>query len=237
MELCSTELKHKKKLTDKETADIIKKTAVPALEREAVINKWINSSNIANDPVLKEYGIGINLRMHEFDGRVLQAPDIEYQTTAVSSRQIAEKGAWNHTNVPFKNPVGIKCWLIINSSRESRQSLERFSDAMIRVGRSHGMTIDPPLDIINADRNLYVTLPQITTKYKGLDLIVAVFGGANDNYRIIKTFADLEQGIATQVVADKNVYKLNDLTVSNILLKVNNKLKGRNFVLSKNGFE
>jgi len=73
-------------------------------------------------------------------------------------------------------------------------------------------------------------------KYKPLDLVVVVFGGTITAYKVVKTCGDITYGVATQGVEDRNVNRINDQTVSNILLKVNTKLGGRNFLLSTQGF-
>jgi hypothetical protein len=70
MELCITELKHQRKLNEKQTADIIKQTAVKAPDRMAYIQNWINRSQIDQDPVLKQFNIDVNLKITELDGRV-----------------------------------------------------------------------------------------------------------------------------------------------------------------------
>ena len=79
LELCDTELKHQKKLTDRQTADVIKHTAVKATDRLNYIQNWINISNINKDPILKEFNIDVSLKVTELDGRVLEAPDIVYK--------------------------------------------------------------------------------------------------------------------------------------------------------------
>jgi eukaryotic translation initiation factor 2C len=235
LELCLTELKQKKKLTEEETATIIKHTAVPATERADYIRNWVVGSDIKKDPVLKEYNIDVDLQMMKVEGRVLDAPDVEYTPNSVV-RNIAEKGSWDHRNLKFKNPVSIKRWIIINNSPRTR-SLDGFIDMFIRVGSIHGMKIEAPLyvsPLCRNDREFADCLRKSVATNKQLDLVVAVFGGKTNNYKTLKTMGDLELGVPTQGVAEKNVYKLSDQTISNILLKVNTKLKGRNFSLHKN---
>jgi eukaryotic translation initiation factor 2C len=70
-------------------------------------------------------------------------------------------------------------------------------------------------------------------KYKPLDLVLVIFSGTSSAYKVIKTCGDLLYGVATQGVEEKNVFKSQDQTVSNILLKINNKLGGVNFALSR----
>lgn len=49
---------------------------------------------------------------------------------------------------------------------------------------------------------------------------------------MVKTCGDLTYGVLTQGVEDKNVNRIQDQTISNILLKINTKLSGRNWLLS-----
>lgn len=49
---------------------------------------------------------------------------------------------------------------------------------------------------------------------------------------MLKTCGDLKHGILTQGVEERNVNKMQDQTLSNILLKINTKLGGRNWLLS-----
>ena len=240
LELCSTELKHKKKLDEKETADIIKRTAVPALERASYIENWIKNSNISNDFVLKDFNIGVNIKMVEMDVRVLEAPDIEYSSadkSKVPARLIGEKGSWDHRNFKFRNAVPIKRWIVINCSFRVK-SLDNLIDELIRVGKIHGMTIEKPLDVVpfrGSDQKLDEMFSNLVIKHKPLDLILVCLSGKSIAYNVIKTCGDLKFGVPTQAVEDRSAGQVKEQTVSNILLKINTKLKGRNFVLSRTG--
>ena len=65
-----------------------------------------------------------------------------------------------------------------------------------------------------------------------LELVVAIFSGTSLMYNMLKTCGDLKHGILTQGVEERNVNKMQDQTLSNILLKINTKLGGRNWLLS-----
>jgi eukaryotic translation initiation factor 2C len=238
MELCRTELKHQKKLTDRQTADVIKQTAVKATERLSYIQNWINKSSIDKDPILKEFNIDVSLKLVEVDGRVLEAPDIAYgPQNGVSSKKIAENGSWDHRNFKFNKTIEIKNWVLINYSNRVRgQQAEDFISSLMKMGNIHGIPISDPLDMIdlcrkNREADVAKSFSEIVTKYKQLALIVVILPGTSRIYNVIKTCGDLEYGIATQAVEDRNVNRINEQTVSNILLKINTKLGGRNFVL------
>ena len=151
MELCRTELKNKKKLTEKETADMIKQTAVKATERLNYIQNWITSSSIEKDPVLKEYNIKIDLKAIELTGRVLEAPDIQYgggpKPFLAMSRSIAEKGQWDHRNFKLLNGKTISKWIVLNFSGRVKQDVAYdFAMELVRIGKIHGVTMANPLD-------------------------------------------------------------------------------------------
>lgn len=134
MELCTTELKSKKKLNEQETAEIIKHTAVPAEQRMKYIETWANRSKITDDPILKQYNISVDLKMVQLDGRVLQAPDIQYarDSNPVGSRVIGEKGSWDHRKSVFISPIEIKNWVLVNLDQRTRdESINKFIAMMI----------------------------------------------------------------------------------------------------------
>ena len=196
MEFCKTELKHKKKLTDTETADLIKKNAVKAPERMAYIESWANKSAIDKDPILKEYNINVNLRLVEVDGRVLNAPDVQYGASNVAqSRSIGERGSWRHDNFKLVNGINVNRWVAMNfSGRVRDQPAYDFCMALSRVGKMHGVNIAEPLDYAEP-RNVRNATPEdarrlfedMITKHKQLDLILVIMGGTTQIYNMIKT--------------------------------------------------
>ena len=245
MELCKTELAHKKNLSDKETADIIRYTAIKATDRLNYIDKWVNSSSIVNDPVLKEYNVNLQFKMIELEGRVLTAPDIQYRSSSarsvVKSQDIGVKGSWDHRNLQFLNPKGLRKWVILNLSRS--QKMVQLESELIYTGKSHGMLIEKACEIIErgnriSDRDVNNLLVDIIKKYHTkeakLELIVVCLQGSASTYKIVKTVGDISHGVATQIVDEKTIFKLNGMTASNILLKINTKIHGRNFSLVSN---
>jgi eukaryotic translation initiation factor 2C len=242
MELCSTELKVKKKLSERETAEIIKVTAVPPARRAQYIEGWINNSGIGKDPVLNEFGAQLSLKMVEVNGRVIPAPDIEYSAankSRVFSDKIAETGSWDQTGLKFRNAKAVSHWVVLNNSNRVREeALTQFIDKFISLGKEHGMVIADPMDVKTTSGVSDLSFKEmlynlVKASSKSLDLILVVLGGPSNSYEILKTCCDLEYGVATQAVKERNVEKLSDQTISNLLLKVNIKLSGRNFVVSK----
>ena len=116
---------------------IIRFTAIRAPDRLNYIDKWVNASSIANDPVLKEYNVNIQPKMVELEGRVLSAPDIQYKAgnakSVIKSQDIGVKGAWNHGNIQFMNARVLKNWVILNLSRS--QKMVQLESELIFIGK------------------------------------------------------------------------------------------------------
>jgi len=244
IELCKTELSQKKNLNDMQVASIIKETAVRAPERMKYIDTWINSSGINNDPILQQYNVNLKMKMIELDGRVLAAPDIEYSRSTrsiVKSETIADKGSWMHANLAFANPVRLTKWALISMSFAKENQCYGLAEQLTQVGRRHGMVIPAPICITSTrprptEREIQEKFIDVVKKYHSrespLNLVMVILCQNNSVYKNVKTLGDLKHGIATQILEQKTLDKINPMTTSNILLKINTKLNGRNFLLS-----
>lgn len=73
----------------------------------------------------------------------------------------------------------------------------------------------------------------MNTKLNPMHLLLVVFSEGDASYRVVKTVGELQLGVVTQGVACKNLFKANDQFASNVLLKINTKLGGRNFILNQ----
>lgn len=133
MELCSTEAKNKKKLSDQETATMIRHTAVRAPERRNQIMRWIEQSEVSQDPILRAYNIKVDLRMTQLDGRVLPGPDIQYgKNSTIMSNEIGERGAWDHRSRIFLNPMSVVNWVVLNlGGPRLSQGVDKLIDMLI----------------------------------------------------------------------------------------------------------
>jgi hypothetical protein len=176
----------------------------------------------------------------------LPAPDVQYSQKNKPSREIGVRGSWNHQNLKFVNTPPVKRWIVINLAnyvkKDMLYSQYGFIDVLIQVGRGHGINISEPVNYIQNFDNLrdedIRRLFHDAVSNQNLDLVLVVLPDKSYHYKMIKTLGDLKYGIATQIVKDKNVkpnYKTNEIDtqkVSNILLKINTKLGGTNFVIS-----
>jgi eukaryotic translation initiation factor 2C len=155
MELCKTELLNMKKLNPKQTSDMIRATAVPCNQRRNDIENIMAKCGIKEDPILKQFNIKTKLKMIELDGRVLNAPDLEYKGTRITSAEIGNKGQWDNTRRQFLVPCKLEDWIVINFGRRVKgQTVDEFLNALIKVGRSHGLQIKNQSNLVDGNCNM-----------------------------------------------------------------------------------
>ena len=82
-----------KKLTDIQTASMIRYTAKPAYERKKEILDVVRGAEFQRDDILKEFGISVNTSMVEVTGRVLNPPELKYEDGVI--RPLDDKGCWD----------------------------------------------------------------------------------------------------------------------------------------------
>lgn len=110
------------------------------------------------------------------------------------------------------------------------------------MSKTHGMTdfdSNPqiyPFKSILKDKSILANVEKfINDLLQGnkFDLLIVIFSEKNRAYNAFKTCCDLKFGISTQCLSIENVMKNQKAVVSNVLLKINSKLEGINFTLSK----
>lgn len=124
MELCLTERKQKKNLTEKQIDDIRVDTVLKAPDRLGKVQEWVNKSGLDRDTVLKAFNINTDLKIQiQSDARVIPAPDIKYGLNKrVDSAHIGEKGAWMHPNYEFIRPSRLFSWVVIDLGALNRDT-------------------------------------------------------------------------------------------------------------------
>ncbi len=189
MELCTTEQISVKKLDPKQTAAIIKQTAVPCDKRKIDIHKMITSSQLNTDPILRNYNIELKFDMACLVGKVLNAPDLEYGNKIITtSGVIGSKGQWDNVNKPFYETKEMGSWIILNCARRMYDdALHGFLGSLMNVASTHGIRMKEPLEIIKVNANMderraRELLVKTNDKYKNLEFIMAILPGTSTFY-------------------------------------------------------
>ena len=216
-----------KKLSDIQTANMIKHTASPAYKREAAINSTVRGANFKQDKVARAFHIDVNSRMTEVESRVLAPAKLKYHGGS-SVTPLEGKGAWDmRDGKRFYDGVEVKKWAVVVCA--FRCDCRQFVDGLVKKSHEMGMSMNPNPRIENLGRR------SIEDVFRGLcqqDLIVVVIDKGGPEYNEAKRLGDTVLGVATQCVLSNTVQnRCNPATLGNICLKINARLGGINSVI------
>ena len=222
-----------KKLTDIQTSNMIRHTAKPANERKRLINDAVRGADFEGDSVIQEFKIGVDTRMMEVQGRLLDPPRLEYSGGRPLEPQPG-KGAWEMKNgAKFYHGARLERWAVLVCSSCKEEECERFISMLIDIGNKMGMTIHDPSHVQYLQRRSSVE-KEFRKIVKDLDLIVAIVNRDGYDYRVVKRLGDPVGGVAvtTQCVLSDTVQrKCNPATISNLCLKINARMGGMNSII------
>ncbi|KAF5303929.1 hypothetical protein FQA39_LY01714 [Lamprigera yunnana] len=219
-----------RKMTPIQTANLIKIAATSTDVRKKNIMEFVSRANHNNDMCAREFGISVNPEFTKVPARVLDPPVLKYSNNTVKP----SRGVWRSGKFDDASPLND--WFIVCvDDRTNRGTLENFTREVIKEGSILGMTITRPKDIISltlrwkAEKKI---LEEQFLKLKSMQLVLVVIPDfKKEIYSYVKQVAELTVGVVTQCVKAKNVFQMRSSTISNILLKINAKLNGRNHQL------
>ncbi|KAK7084772.1 argonaute 1 [Halocaridina rubra] len=221
-----------KKLSDREVANMIKSTAKRPQERLQSINKMAQALNLNKNSMMKALEFTIADQPLNIDGRILPAPKL-----TMSEELVPFQGVWDARAKQFYNPAPLNSWVVVNYEpyRISRDLLQNFLDSMIKMGRERGMAIAYPHYIsASRDANPEKEFLEFKSKYPDLQLILVVLPEFGDVYSRVKIVGDKEIEVVTQCIKSSSVKSRQFMQIiGNVLLKINAKVGGTNFIISR----
>jgi len=229
-----------KKLSEMQTANMVRNAARPPAERRQTIENCIKDIKYNQDPVLVEFGITVTENFASIPARVLPQPVLAY----ANGEKQPSAGVWKIDKSLFTKAVRINRWVVLNlDNRTNMQSIKNFERTLISSGSSLNVSVnpmDPPINNGGVQRNARLSeiktlVGNIFTKLKAnnVELVVVIIPDYPPGiYAAIKQKSELEVGILTQCIKSKTMFKMNPSTSSNILLKINSKLNGINHTLA-----
>jgi eukaryotic translation initiation factor 2C len=235
--------KYIKKLDDKQTADMIKRTALPAAERKQKTLEMVNEAfgPQAQDEYLKTYETAINTQMVKLTGRVIEPPCLQYKSNQPTT---PAGGEWKCERSVFTEGGRIKTCAVLCMHRGDTNVVATFYNALLKKCHEMGMAVNPAL----ANNPTYfgqgVRVNMLEQHFEEavkcaegeLDLIIIIMDGRSaDAYAAIKRLGDIEKGVMTQVLLSKNLQGRDggpsQMTCTNLALKINLKRAGQNYHL------
>lgn len=226
-----------KKCTPNCVAKMIKFSATSTDDRKRKIQNLLSKVNYAaNDGEIKGFGIDVDKKFQNVEGRVIDAPKIKYSSGSVTTKN----GVWNGGQyLETQRGVQIK-WGIINcDERTSLQAIMQLKDNILRESRRLRMSLadfhgENDVFSINAMRPRPGEMEDLLRKCQasGYKLVFVIIIDRNDWYAQVKQAAELKVGIMTQCIKANTIFRMGKgnpmMTIGNILLKVNAKLNGKN---------
>ncbi|KAI6203095.1 hypothetical protein M3Y94_00516900 [Aphelenchoides besseyi] len=220
--------KYTKKLTDRQTATIIRRTST----NYAI---WPGSKTIHSFTL---FGLQISPDMVETHGRVLEPPVLAYHN---GEEEVTPKdGAWPVENQRLYMPAECRSYVIfaLVDPKEQNQ-LENFCELLGKKARAMGLKFPDwpehvsygsnPADLQSMFREV---CEHFAANGRTCDLAIVILPAKNSEvYMTVKELSDMQFGLMSQCVLFRNVQRPTTASCANIVLKINMKLGGVNSCL------
>eukprot|EP00096_Caligus_rogercresseyi_P000908 TRINITY_DN1146_c0_g1_i5.p1 TRINITY_DN1146_c0_g1~~TRINITY_DN1146_c0_g1_i5.p1 ORF type:complete len:865 (+),score=267.54 TRINITY_DN1146_c0_g1_i5:793-3387(+) len=233
-----------KKLSDVETAGMIRKTAIPPMDRKKILTDNLRNLNdfFSKDKYAREFGITMSKDMALINARVLDPPKLQYSDNKIVP---PKDGKWNASNYAFLTGKSLNNWAVLDTITLRGNDGDNFVNAIYDHGRTCGLKVEFPLkfsangrDVNDCVNKFKMAHSQLIAKGKP-ELIMVFMEARGHLYPAIKHVGDVELGIPTQFILKKNIlphfktHAISPQTIHNICLKLNSKLGGTNQALPK----
>ncbi|KNA14752.1 hypothetical protein SOVF_104810 isoform A [Spinacia oleracea] len=179
-------------------------------------------SNYAAEPILHTCGITINNDFMQVEGRVLAAPKLKFG----DGEDFPRNGRWNINRKKFVEPVSIKNWVVVNFS--ARCDIRNLCRDLQKFGGMKGVDRRAPPPV-RVDRMIDQVKSRLPDTRPTFILCVLADRKNSEIYGPWKKKALVDLGIFSQCLAPQRV---NEQYLTNLLLKINAKLGGLNYLLA-----
>lgn len=217
--------KYPKKLDESMTSSMIKVAAQRPDVRFKLIADKAKEVSVLGNETLKEFGLAFDNSMMNCKGILLPAPKISFGSSSMVS---VNNGSWNLRDVKAVSGTVIDEWKIFIFSENDRVSSSNL-DNFKRLADNYGIrfTAAPIHQTVRSINDFY------NAKKARFNLVILP-NKNSQRYEEVKRIADTYAGVYTQCMVSSNLQKLsNPSFVSNLLLKINTKLGGKNWMLDK----
>ncbi|CAI9100237.1 OLC1v1037192C2 [Oldenlandia corymbosa var. corymbosa] len=234
--------RYTKRLNDKQITSLLKFSCQRPQEQESDVLQTVRQNDYKQDPLAKEFGISIDDNLASVEARVLPAPWLKYNDTGKEKEYLPQLGQWNMINKKVINGGTVNYWACINFSRSVQESAaSSFCQQLAQMCQVSGMEFncDPVIPIYSArpdqvKKALAYVYNAAANKSGGkeLELLIAILPDNNGSlYGDLKRICETDLGLISQCCLTKHVLKVNKQYLSNVSLKINVKMGGRNTVL------
>lgn len=228
------------KLDERQTSQMIKFAVTLPKERWGAVEYGKSLLNWQGDVYLRNYGLVINDKAVEVQGRVLPCPEVAFANGSVPARE-ASQGRWRIDGRKFlqsNRMPGLKSWGVsVIQGRPGDCDLataKQFIQELVRIYRTHGGVIVSPqpyimLSNVSQGGDIISNLFDATGNHfvKRPEFFIFILPYRNtDFYNRIKKSCDCRYGIPSQLLQGAHVVKRQAQYISNVCMKINAKLFG-----------
>ncbi len=240
----------KKKITPLQTANMIKLSASQnPLQRFEVIER--SAKDVINDSrqQLLEFKIELNDKPIAVNGRVIDAPTLQFKRNNNFETIKVEDGKWELKNKGLFHSIELSDWCLVvmayqmfqNGSLKDTafQTINKFVPDLINEAKKIGMSVEKPKELVPklyTQNSVESVMTYLRKKYPKLQLVMFISNENDQLYNEVKYTGDVKLGITTQCIHQKNVWKYNSSLMMNFLLKVNAKMGGINAKINEQIF-
>ncbi|ELA42106.1 uncharacterized protein VICG_00747 [Vittaforma corneae ATCC 50505] len=224
LKICPSQ-KYTQKLDEGMTAQMIKIAAERPGKRFEMIREKAAELAVLKNSILTQFGMAFDNKMLNCKGIILPPPQITFSD---SKKVNVNNGGWNLIGARAIDGCRIDEWKIFSFTSTSiiRDST---IDSFISLASRYGVNISPrPQSVVVRDINEFFDASK--AKFN----LVVLPDKNSQRYEEVKRIAETYQGVYTQCMVASNIPKLNNPSfVSNLLLKINAKLGGKNWAIDK----
>ncbi|CAG8473234.1 3079_t:CDS:10 [Ambispora leptoticha] len=246
-ELCVLEegQRYEKKLSDDQTADMIKFTCQKPHVRKDRIQKGIDSFSYDQNQTCRDWGLRVSRQMKQVEARVLPAPRLAYHPSGKEANFVPQMGAWQ-LGPGKKMLVGatLESWSVLifaNQHSIRQQMVDEFIRELANTLSENGANIvdrQPPSRYTNPNGNIEesirIAFQAAKNHYKKApQLILCILQSKTQIYDEIKRIEDTVSGVLTSCAIISHRKKRNKQYYGMLGLKINKKLGGTNMSLQK----
>ncbi|CAK8563351.1 unnamed protein product [Lathyrus sativus] len=234
--------RYSKGLNEKQITSLLKVSCQRPRGREDDILQTIHQNDYNCNSYAKEFGISVDNKLASVEARVLPAPWLKYHDTGRENKVLPQIGQWNMMNKKVINGGKVTNWACINFSRNVQEKLaSAFCQNLVQACQMSGMEFspEPVIPVYSARPDMvkkalehvhFVSLNKLGGKE--LELLIAILPDKNGSlYGDLKKICETDLGLISQCCLTKYVFKIGRQYLSNIALKINVKMGGRNVVL------
>ncbi|XP_010258237.1 PREDICTED: protein argonaute 7-like isoform X2 [Nelumbo nucifera] len=229
------------KLSDDQTARILKMGCQRPRERKAIINGVMAGSfGPTSGDHESEFKLHVSREMTQLMGRVLQPPKLKlgdrgHLTNLIPSRHDRQ---WNLLESHVFEGTRIERWALISfgGTPEQRASIPRFINQLSQRCEQLGIFLNKnaivkpqfeSMQVFNSVSALESKLQKIQrASSNSLQLLICVMERKHKGYADLKRIAETGIGVVTQCCLYPNLGKLNSQFLANLALKINAKVGG-----------